>query len=147
MFYKRTWQAIKGRKAWLQLIKNYNITQKDYIIIETTKDQELIAWGNQYLDQFVKKHHIRKIIILRQKGRKIGLHYPKAKYIEYSRDRIENIIALYCMYYFSNRLLIFDTAYPDTNKLEKLILNKILTKQEIVAIGLFGLESVKRNVT
>lgn len=147
MFYKRLLQAFNGRKIWCRITKSYNLAEKDYVLVELTEDKELIHWGNQYLEQFISENKIERIIVLRKSEKKPCLHHSRVEYVECSKKELEDVVAFYCMYYFSNRFLIFDTMYPDTNKLGNLVLNNVMDKEEIVAIGLFGLGSVEKNVT
>lgn len=144
-FYKKVYLSFKGMLFYKKLLSKNRINKNTFLLIQGSNDKEIIHYGNIYMSKFIEKNKLEKIIILTsdEYSEKLMNDKPQVKKIDCPVKKINCLICLYCMYQFSRNLLIFGVDRPNTNKLLNLIKTGILTKEEAVAIGIYGLNSIK----
>lgn len=141
MFYK-LWCAFCGRKIWIKNFFKKVKRQGTYIIVQFTQDSELIKYGNKYIDSFVKKNNLKKLILVLPKKGKYFLEYEEAQEVFLSKRKLSNLLTFYKLYHFTNQVLFFSINQPDSNKLGNMVSKGLISKEEAVAIGLYGLEKI-----
>lgn len=145
-FYKKVYSAFEGMLFYNKLQRQNKINKNTFIIIQRSGDEELTDFGNKYLEEFIKKNSLKDVVILTsdEYKKKLGIRSKNIKRLICSVERMDCLINLYCMYQFTKNILIFAPDKPNTNRLSKLISTDILTKEEAVAVGIYGLNELKR---
>lgn len=143
-FYKRLYFSFRGMLFYKKLLNKYKVNNSTFILIQESNDEELIQYGNMYMNEFIKNNNFQKLIILTSKeyNQRLDNTQFQTETIYCSVKQINWLICLYCMYQFSRNILIFSINRPNTNKLSNIIHTNILTKKEAVAIGIYGLNSL-----
>lgn len=140
LFETRIKQAIEGRKTWLWLQKKYKLGVSDYVLLIPSEFENVLHLQIRF-HQFLMKKKARCGVILFPKGMKPSfLEIETIEYLECDRNSIEELIRFYCMYQFTNNLLIASLTKPDGRMGEKLMRKKGLTRDEVLDIVVFGIE-------
>lgn len=144
-FYRKVISAFKGMLLYRSMRLQHRIDRDTFIIIQGSGDEELIKYGNRYLGEFIRKNGLKDVVILTsdEYGEKLGAGKKGIKKLKCAVKKLDCLISLYCMYRFTKNILIFSANRPNANRLSKLISTDILTKEEAVAIGIYGLNSIK----
>lgn len=144
-FYKKVFSAFKGMLLYNSMLLQHKINKNSFIIIQRSGDEELVNYGNKYLDEFIKNNNLEDIVIVTSNEYKkiLGIKSKSIKRLSCPIKKIDCLINLYCMYQFTKNILIFAADKPNTNRLSKLMETDILTKEETVAIGIYGLTGIK----
>lgn len=143
--YKKVYYAFEGMLFYNKLKKQNKINGNTFILIQKSDDEELINYGNKYLKEFIEKNGLGDIVILtsNEYNNKLGIKSKNIKRFLCTVKKLDCLISLYCMYQFTKNILIFSVDRPNTNRLSKLIDTDVLTKEEAVAVGIYGLPGVR----
>ena len=59
--------------------------------------------------------------------------------VEYSREEAEDLMRFYCLYQFTDKLIIASVTEPEGRKGSGLIGHKGISLEEVIAVGVFGM--------
>lgn len=144
-FYKKVYLAFRGKLFYGKLLRQHKINKDTFILIQASDDEEIIKYGNLYMDEFIKNNNLSEFIVVtsNQYKKQLGSDKFSAKIIDCPMKKIDCLICLYCMYQFTKNILVFGIDKPNTNRLSNLTKTGVLTKEEATAIGIYGLSSIK----
>ena len=144
-FYKKIYLSFRGMLFYKELLAKHKINKDTFIVIQESDDEDIISYGNIYLKDFLQANNFDDFVILTSDEyvKKLGGDELKAEIINAPVKKINWLMCLYCMYQFSRKILIFGIDKPSTNRLSKLIKTGMVTKEEAVAIGIYGLNNIK----
>lgn len=145
-FNKKIRSAFSGTLFYKSLQRQNIIRENTFIIIQRSDDGELIDFGNKYLKEFIRNNNLQDILILTSKGynKNLGVKSKNIRRLKCTDEKADSLISLYCMYRFTKNILIFAVDIPNTNRLGRLIVSDVLNKEEAVAVGIYGLNSIVR---
>lgn len=141
-------KANEGRKLWLDVCKKYELSDDDYVILIPSLNKEYNYYGLLYLNEFRKKVKAEKIIILTydervKRSAKIFLN-KIYDICNFSRESAELLMKFYCLYMFTDKLVIISLEEPEGRNGMQLIGKKGITLEEVMAIGVYGLKEFKK---
>jgi hypothetical protein len=144
-------KAYAGRAIWLDIVKKYNLSEKDYVILMPSLSREYNYYGLLYFDQFMKHAKADRGIILTSDERvvKTASLFSEniADVVEFSQKKAELLMKFYCLYMFTDKLVIISLEEPEGRSGLQLVGKKNMTLEEIMAIGVYGLkEFIPANV-
>jgi hypothetical protein len=139
---KRIGQARKGREYWIaQFGSNFEIESDQYILL-LTEEGRINEHLLQYLPKFLKNKKSRNAIIVYQYDIEQERIQSYEQYFEkhnlmiqiqhISKEDMDNLLAFYCMYQFTGRLVIGSIDKPEGRTGSRFIEEKRLTLEEMV---------------
>ncbi|MBE5946735.1 MAG: hypothetical protein E7259_07340 [Lachnospiraceae bacterium] len=142
--------ADMGRKYWIRLLEENNITKRDMVIFMVNSEQEYNYYTLQYLKDLKRNSKIRNIFVVSD------LH-GAAKYVEkYATEKVtfigcmheevEAICRLYMLYKFTRQIII--NTYDGTSDVDagRLVGVGDISVKDIVAVSILGLPKVPDEV-
>lgn len=141
-------KAYNGRKLWLDIFEKYKLSDRDYVILMPSLNSEYNYYALLHLDEFVRKVKAEKIIILTYDDRVQSTGKLFTNRIHdicyFSRENMELLMKFYCLYMFTDKLIIVSLEEPEGRSGKQLIGKKGITLEEIIAIGIYGLEKCEK---
>lgn len=133
--------AFSGREDYLEIKKKYKIGNEDFIILMPSEDMEVNLYVLLYLSQFKERHSDSKIFILTDQRMVLKLHQVTesnhlSEIIEIPNNQMQNLIDLYTLYQFTDKLIIASLDLPKGRTIKNLVGKKNITKEEIVSIAI-----------
>lgn len=148
LFVDNIQKAIYGREVWSNIESKYDIYNGKYALLMPTLNKEYNYYGLLYLNQFLEKFKIDEVIILTVDERVIkcaNLFSDKiSNVIKISEKDLDCLLEFYCFYLFSEKLIIISLEQPNGRNVNKLIGQRGITVEELIAIGLFKLAEFKK---
>lgn len=145
---KNILRAYKGRKIWLQLIKEYGLGEKDYVILMPSTDRDYNYYSLLYLDKFLKRVSSNRAIILTFDENVIKSAYLFSENIEikkgFTREQAELLMKCYCMYMFTDKLIICSLEEPEGRNGKQLVGKKNMSLEEVIAICIYGFKKFEK---
>lgn len=136
-------KAAEGRRLWLSLVERYNAGDRDYFILMPSAKQEYNHSALVYLDRFIESRKAEKVYVLAydkyvfENGRKLS--EKATEFVEFSRQEAEALMQFYCMYQFTDKLIIASLDEPDGRNAYNLVGRKGITIEDVMAVGVYGL--------
>lgn len=141
-------KAYKGRKIWIKLLKSYGLTDKHYVVLMPSLNRDYNYYALLYLDKFLEKENAEGALILTyDENVKKCARMFSGKIIDvadFSREKAELLMKFYCLYQFTYRLIIASLEEPEGRDGLNLVGKKGITIEEIIAVGLYGLNREDR---
>lgn len=139
-------QAEKGRDFWLSLVKEYQIATREYVLLLPLDTPEYHEPALKHLEEFLVKKGASRAIVLYAGEMPDAAEYEK-KISEYSsyiidvkkirREDYENLVRFYCLYEFTDRLIIASLEEPDGRLGKNMVGKKGLTLEDVVKVTLY----------
>lgn len=133
--------AYKGREDWINLISEYNIGDRDYVVLFPKIDRAVNDIAVKYVKKLTEKG---KVLLLTHDDNLLNISDIKgvsAKF--YSREDAENLMKFYALYQFTDRLIIVSLDEPEGRTGKNLTGINGITLEELIAVGIFGMELQK----
>jgi hypothetical protein len=141
MIVKRLKAALLGRKMWLNLKNEYDVDDGVFVLLMPEDDQELNEQALKHIDDLIKYRKAKSVVVLTDKQWIIEKATSYSKNIsavkEVSYKEIDNLISLYELYGFTERLLIVSLTKPHGSKLKNTINIHGVTNEDIVCLCIF----------
>lgn len=133
--------AIEGKFVWHNLIKNNPEIQNTVIVLMPSRDEEVNKYALKYIDKLIERTQRKDAVILTidtEIEKNLKNYSEKIiKAILFTRKQATKLIKYAALYEFDNRLYIASLEEPYGrfgNRLEGI---NGITKEEIVATGIF----------
>ena len=143
---ERRSQAEKGRSFWLELVKEYQIATKEYVLLLPSDTPEYHEPALKHLEDFLVKKGADRAIVLYVGEMPDAVEYEKkiSAYSSYitdvkkiRREDYENLVRFYCLYEFTDRLVIASLEEPDGRLGKNMVGKKGLTLEDVVKVTLY----------
>lgn len=133
--------AYRGREDWINLTSEYNIGDRDYVVLFPKIDREINDIAVKYVKKLTEKG---KVLLLSHDNILLnisGVNGLAARF--YSREEAENLMKFYALYQFTDRLIIVSLDEPEGRAGKNLAGKNGITTEELIAVGIFGMELQK----
>ncbi|NRT73710.1 hypothetical protein [Clostridium beijerinckii] len=141
-------KASKGRQIWIKILEKYGIGDGDYIILMPSLNNEYNYYTLLHLNEFINKVNAKRIILLTHDSvvKKVAKLFSNKIYdiLYFSREDAECVMKFYCLYKFTDSLIIASLDEPEGRNGKSLIGKNGITLEEVIAIGVYGLKEYKR---
>lgn len=130
--------AYKGREDWIRLISEYNIGDRDYVVLFPKIDREINDIAVKYVERLTENGNV---LLLTHDDVLLNMNEIKGLNTKfYSREDAENLMKFYALYQFTDRLIIVSLDEPEGRTGRNLAGKKGITLEEIIALGIFGVQ-------
>ncbi|AGF58317.1 hypothetical protein B0P06_003368 [Clostridium saccharoperbutylacetonicum] len=141
-------KAQEGRNLWIEICNKYKLGDEDYVILMPSLNAEYNYYALLHLSEFIDRVRAEKIIILTydENVKKIGKMFSNkiCDIYDFSREEAEYLMKFYCLYMFTDKLIIISLEEPEGRNGRQLIGKKGITLEELIAIGIYGLKECKK---
>lgn len=146
LLIERRSQAEKGRDFWLSLVEEYKITTKEYVLLLPPDTPKYHEPALKNLEEFLVKKGAERAIVLyvgeasdeSEYEKKISAYSAYIKDVKnIHREDYENLIRFYCLYEFTDRLVIASLEEPDGRLGKNMVGKKGLTLEDVVKVTLY----------
>lgn len=141
-------KAEKGRAYWLKFIEVYDLSVGKYVILipdSYTCDAYLSLL---FLEDFIQEKNAESIIILCTESiiKEVAFSFSEKieQVIIIDQEIKESLLKFYCLYEFSNRLIIASLTQPKGRRGKGLIQTGKVCYAEIFAVIVYGLTEIKK---
>lgn len=141
---KRKKQALEGRELWLSLSEEYQLDAGKYVLVLPPDTTEYHEPALAHLEEFLKRKQAEHAVVLfventgAMKKEKIREYSPYIRDVKgISRDDYENLVRFYCLYEFTDHLIIASLEEPDGRLGKNMIGKKGLTVDELINVTLY----------
>lgn len=147
--------AIRGKKIYKEILKKFHEEKmrkiNDWgsaVLLFPSHDDEINYYGLTYLDEFLFRSNIKRLAIITSDEKVIQAStelFPQNNDIYLVNDTdMDDILFYYRLYSFDNRIKIVSLIEPLGRKADNLIGVKEITKEMIIAIGIYCLIPFER---
>lgn len=150
-FIKDILQAYKGRLFWKNIVRKYNINENKYVIILPKIRTKENYYALLFLEQFLKEKKAESAIIITidnsiKEMVKYFTHKVEAVYVV-NNNKLNQLIKFYCLYKFTDRLIIASLKEPYGQNGSGLINKKGLKYKDVfgkIVYNISDISSVKK---
>lgn len=127
-----------GYQKWLGLYEQESISPAHHICLLPHYDQLFSYYSVIYLNEFINKSNEPVIVITDNSITKQALLYlnPTINIIRMSNEEIINLLQVYYLYQFRDRLNIFSPVIPESRTSYNLVKHGFLSTEEYISIGI-----------
>ena len=147
MIAKRLAAAFAGRSMWLRLKRKYDVDNGVYVLLMPEDDRELNEQALSHIDDLAAYRKARGVLILTDKewiADSAGAYSDKILAVEMiSEKEIDNLLSIYELYAFTERLLIVSLTRPYGRKLFITSGALGVTKEDLVCLCIFVIRDWK----
>ena len=135
--------AINGREVWNRILQHYSINYQQRAWVFPKADEELYSISQKYLDDFIKKYELERLLIILTEDFRFYSDTLCAIYnVVISKEDAEALIKLYELSRFSNLLYIISMDIPEGRCGNKVIYRQNNTVDEVIKYGILGFDPV-----
>lgn len=109
---KRFRMAQSGRKLWLSLVKEHDITDRTYVIVLPSYEEQKFTYVINAMENLIYLKTPDKVIVLSEKSDSECSKYSVVDFIRCTKEEINSIICLYSMYRFTPNLIVASLTEP-----------------------------------
>ena len=137
MFFNYLFQAYCGRIYWEKLKRTYgNGTAPSKYIMFADDDAEYNAWGLCFLEHFIEKEELDKVVILSTNEKILdgikNIQHPNIHKKKISRKQMQCLVRYSALVPRNQEWMIVSVKQPYDTGAERLLGKKGVTKREIV---------------
>ncbi len=141
-------KAEKGRAYWLKFIDVYDLSARKYVILIPDAYTVDAYLSLLFLDDFIQEKNAESIIILSTDSiiKEVAFCFSKKieEVILIDQEIKDALLKFYCLYEFSNRLIIASLTQPKGRRGKGLIQTGKVCYAEIFAVIVYGLTEIKK---
>lgn len=143
----KLYKAEKGRAFWIKLMESTSSGEVTYVILIPDGDIRDAYLSLFFLEDFIREKNARSVLILSANAtvrEAAPLFCNRIRdIIAVDRETEEAILAFYCLYEFSNRLIIASLSEPQGRRGAGLVRTGIVCYAETFAVIVYGLSRWK----
>lgn len=133
--------AQKGRNWWLSFTDQYNIIGQDFVVLIPSHENKEIYAALQYITQLYETKKVQRLYLITQQ-KIIEKLYPLftvevEKCLVVSPEEMDQILSLYALYPYTDRLAVASLTLPKGRTFQNLIGKRDMTIDEIMSIGIY----------
>lgn len=133
-------KAYRGRESWINLLEEYGIDKRDYVVLFPKEQGDINSIAIRYVNKLAKM--AGKVLVLSYDVNVLNgdLYEDNVTVIRYEREQAEELMQFYSLYQFTDRLIIVSLDEPEGRCGGSLVGVNGITLDEMVAIGIFGMK-------
>lgn len=146
---KRRQQAQHGRDLWLSFVKQDELENGTYALLLPPDTPEYHEPALKHLPEYLKRRNAKGAVVLdvwekededekQERERFLRTYSPLIQRVGFiSREDYEALLRFYCLYEFTDRLLIASLEEPDGRLGKNMIGKKDLTIEDLIRVTLY----------
>jgi hypothetical protein len=140
---KKIDEAIRGRQFWQELLSKYQIKKHDYVILLPSDDKNYNYYTLLYLERFLNKKNAGRAVVLSVTKYWADLAKDFTPLISDSilinSYEADCLLSFYCLYEFSDHLIIGSLKEPEGRLGEGILGKHNLTVEDVIKVTLYDI--------
>lgn len=135
-----------GVEFWNKILSFWNLKSNDLVVVLEEDEECYTDFTLQYLSELKKKRDLDRIfVIIKNELQRKSVYNNSTVSLQFyqaSHEELEGLYSLLRLYKFTDRILVNSTIKMSGKDVKVLCGEKGITVQDIVAIGILGLDEV-----